>query len=315
MIKPISLLNNEAYFYEGTYHKDYKKNPLGFHATELVPGLADSTDKIKVLNFLSENKKTYVVGQSSIYPLLSQIDTILKFYEDDKRKNDIEIIVDIVALKKTNKLNWISEILNNKQIKHTIVDSSGYRYLNINNFVEIRNQDYEDNGIFHDLYNNTISFVSNDPIKEPFRKVFISRKMTPNVWDLLERCDDHEKLETIFLENGFEICYPESQFNTFSEQVTYFNETKVLCGISGGGLTNSVFMQPKGKILEISTSFRFNNPLPGEETIEELHEYYLHIAWQRKHSITTISNVDRKVDEIEIQLKHFKIFDWLKNYD
>jgi len=315
MIKPINFLNNEAHFHEGVYHKDFSKNPLGFHFTELKSGLANSKETDKVLNFLSTNKKTYVVFQASIYPLLSQIDTILKFYEDKERCENIELIGDIVALKGTNKLTWISEILNNKKIKHRIVDSSDHIYLNIDNFVEIGNQDYEDNGIFHNLYKNTLSFIHNHQSKRPFRKVFISRKLTNNTWDMIERCDDHEKLEKIFIDNGFEICYPELQFKTFSDQVTYFNETKVLCGLTGGGLTNSVFMQPNGKVLEMTTSFIFKYPLPNEQTVEELHEYYLHIAWQRKHMLTTISNIDRKADELKKQLEHFKIFEWLNSYD
>jgi capsular polysaccharide biosynthesis protein len=149
---------------------------------------------------------------------------------------------------------------------------------------------------------------------KPFRKVFISRKLTPEDFEVIKRCDDHQKLEEIFIDNGFEICYPE-QFKTFSDQVTYFNETKILCGLSGGGLINSVFMQPRGKILEIITSFKFNYPLHPDDILQEIHEYYLYIAYQRKHMATTISNIDGTVAEIEKQLKYFKVFEWLNNND
>jgi capsular polysaccharide biosynthesis protein len=315
VIRGIGFPKNKSFFYEGPYFKDFRKNPLGFHFTELVPGLAENTKDEKVLNLISENKKAYVCCQASIYPFLSQIDTILSFYEDQDMINSVELIVDVVGLTGTNIFAWIPEILNNKKIKHTIINSLGYRFLNINNFVEICNQDFEEHGIFRNLYENTLSFVDKKELEKPFRKVLISRKLSPNVWDISDRCDNDEKLEEIFIKNGFEICYPEKQFKTFSEQVTYFNETKVLCGVSGGGLTNSIFMQPKGKIVELATSFRFRYALPEDDVVEELHEYYLHIAWHRKHAITTVSNIDRKADEIEKQLAEFRVFEWLKDND
>lgn len=314
MIKTINDYSDDSFFHEETYYKEFKSDPFGFHFTQLVLGTAPAKEEDRILNLISDNKKTYVLCYASIYPFLLQLDTLLRFYEDQSKIDDVELIIDIVAIKNRNYGAWISEIFNNKKIRHRIVDSSEYDYLNVNNFVEIKNQDFEQNGIFRNLYNNTLSFVSNNPVQQPFRKVLISRKITPNIWYDEKRIDDHEKLEKIFIDNGFEICYPE-EFKTFSEQVTYFNETKVLCGISGGGLTNSIFMQSGGKILELTTSYKFDYILPNGIDVEELHEYYLHIAWHRKHLITTLSNIDRKVDEIERQLERFRVFEWLKDYD
>lgn len=312
MIRVINNYNDNVFFHENTYHKDFKTNPHGFHFPELIAGEADVLENSRLLNFVSKSKKTYFLCSGSIYPFLSQLDTILRFYEDQDMLNSVELIVDIVSCKRSNFSKWIDEILNNKQIKYVIVDSEKYDYLNINNFFIVGSQEYRQDGIFCNLYENTLSFVSNSLSQKPFRKVFISRKLTPNYHDTIKRCDDHDKLEQIFLNNGFEICYPETQFHTFSEQVTYFNETKVLCGLSGGGLSNAIFMQPEGKILEITTSFKFDYGIYPSELMEEIHEYYLHIAWHRKHAILTISNVDRTADEIERQLEKFKVLDWLK---
>ena len=222
---------------------------------------------------------------------------------------------DIRDIKHDNYGKWLPEIFNNKKIKYKLIDSSKYDYININNFFIIGGTDYKETGVFYNFYENTLSFVLNKPIIKPFRKVFISRKMAyPNSTNI--RIDNDEKLEKIFLDYGFEICCPELQFNTFSEQVTYFNETKVLCGISGGGMVNSVFMQSKGKVLELLTSFKFNYPLhPDDDITEELHEYYLHIAFQRKHLFTTLSNIDRKVDTIEEELKKTGLIEWLTKND
>lgn len=304
-------------FYKDNYYKDFTLSP-GFSIEQFIPGNANAQESDRVLDLLSDNKKLYFYCLGSIYPFFVHLDSVLSFYEDKEKVDNVELIVDINEVGSYNYGHWLSEILNNKKIKHKIVNSGSYKYVNINNFYVIDGISLSKDGVFHNFYNNTLSFVPKNKIVKPFRKVFISRKFAytdnTNV-----RIDDHEKLEQIFLDSGFEICYPESQFKTFSEQVTYFNETKVLCGISGGGLTNSVFMQPKGKILELLTSFRFyyspqnNNLIP--KLTEELHEYYLQIAFQNKHTIVTLSNVDRESVEIEKELKATGVLEWLTRND
>lgn len=316
MIKIVNSSLNVK-FYEDTYHKDFS---LDFRVdlNQLVPGKAEPKENQKVLDLVSNNKKIYFHCNASIYPFLTDLDSLLSFYEDEEMVNDVEAIIDIREVGNNNFGHWLPEILSNKKIKYRLVNLSGYQYIDMNNFFIIHGLSFTENGVFKNLYDNTLSFVSNEKNVKPFRKVFISRKFayadTTNI-----RIDDHEKLEQIFINNDFEICYPEVQFKTFSEQVTYFNETKVLCGISGGGLTNSVFMQPKGKILELLTSFRFNYLPPFSklepQVTEELHEYYLHIAFQKKHTLVTLSNVDREVDEIEKELKRTGVLDWLAKDD
>jgi hypothetical protein len=323
MIKTINRFSDHIIFFEGVHHKpsNFYNFVIPDQSIDFV-GLANTKEGETVLNILSSNKKLYLAMYSSIYPFLCQLDSLLKFYEDKEMFENVEAIIDIKGIKDQSYNGWVTEILDKKQIKYQIVDTENYDYVNVNDFFIIAGTHFKENGIFYNFYENTLDFVLNDNLIKPFRKVFISRKFAYSCNTNI-RIDDHEKLEKIFLDNGFEICYPELQFKTFSEQVTYFNETKVLCGLSGGGLTNSVFMQSKGKIFELLTSFKFDYPLHyNEETdlmedilVEELHEYYLHIAFQRKHLYTTLSNIDRKVDIIEEELKKTGIVEWLTKYD
>lgn len=310
MIKIINGYKEEIFFKKDVYHKNLSFNRYHFDYEELTLGYAPKKNKVKTIDLVSNTKKIYTFLHNSIYPFLCNVDAILELFKQKEALDNIELIVDIFSIKNSNYGKWLPEILDKKGIKYKIIDCSSYDYLNINNFYILTPNDYSEDGLFSKFYENTLDFASNDTKIKPFRKVLISRKMQVNT-PLDYRCDDHEKLEQIFLKNGFEICYPETQFKTFSEQVTYFNETKILCGLSGGGLINSVFMQSGNKVLELLTSFKFSYITNPNDIIEELHEYYLHIAFLRKHLIFTLSNIDRSVDEIEKQLNKFRILELL----
>jgi capsular polysaccharide biosynthesis protein len=223
---------------------------------------------------------------------------------------DIEYIVDIAhtKLEHSNFSSWISEIFSKKNLKHRLINSSDYDYININNFKIYGIQGIVNEVVFANMYENCMDFVENPDVK-PFRKVFISRKdheiMRNSPIDT--RCDDQKALEDIFIANGFEICYPEKDFNSFSEQVSYFYESKIVVGLSGGGLTNTVFMQPSQIVMELLTTFKFMYG-PGLSITEELHDYYQHIAYLKKHMLISISNIDRKTKSIEEMLTKFNVF-------
>jgi len=77
--------------------------------------------------------------------------------------------------------------------------------------------------------------------KEPWRKIFISRKNTQAV-----RLSNEKKVRQIFADNGFEIIYTEEM--TFRQQVECFGQAKCIVGTSGAALTNTIFCQ-KGAII------------------------------------------------------------------
>ena len=99
---------------------------------------------------------------------------------------------------------------------------------------------------------------------KPYKKVYLSRKKniantasfdqnnTKLIQEASIRLFDEEILEEYFKNKNFEIIYPEN-FNSFIEQINYFNKVKTLVSLSGGALMNGILMQPKGNLIEIST--------------------------------------------------------------
>lgn len=97
----------------------------------------------------------------------------------------------------------------------------------------------------------------------PNKKVYLTRPDMPKTFykqtvftddgsypdDL--RIYEEEKLKEYFLGQGYEIVTPEKKFQSFAEQVQFMSEVSELAAVSCSGLTNSLFMQPNGKVIEI----------------------------------------------------------------
>jgi capsular polysaccharide biosynthesis protein len=80
--------------------------------------------------------------------------------------------------------------------------------------------------------------------KEPFRKIYISRRN-----EKLRTIVNENDLYSMLHEQGYEIA--ETQLMSFQEQVALFSETKEVISIHGAALTNIVFMQPGTKMVEL----------------------------------------------------------------
>lgn len=77
-----------------------------------------------------------------------------------------------------------------------------------------------------------------------YRKLFISRSNTIN-----PRAENNTAVEQIFVENGYEIVFPELM--TFRDQLKIFSEAKILAGVCGAGLTNIIFTNKNAQIISI----------------------------------------------------------------
>lgn len=75
-----------------------------------------------------------------------------------------------------------------------------------------------------------------------FRKLFISRRNTFN-----PRLENQDNVEQIFLENGYEIIYPELM--SFQDKLKLFSEAKFIAGAYGAGFTNILFANKNAKII------------------------------------------------------------------
>jgi capsular polysaccharide biosynthesis protein len=101
-------------------------------------------------------------------------------------------------------------------------------------------------------------------------------------------------MESYFSSLGFEIIYPEDFLN-FNDQLIFFNEVKIIAGVTNAGLLNSIFMQPGGIVLELTV------PLIVYGT-EKIHHQYKGLADVKEHmylSLFSMRKVDDFIDKIE----------------
>ena len=81
-------------------------------------------------------------------------------------------------------------------------------------------------------------------IKKNDRKIYVSRKAKQR-----RSFKNHDDVENVFLEFGFEIIYAEDL--TFTQQLKLFSEACFIAGLHGAGLTNMIFANEGCQILEI----------------------------------------------------------------
>jgi capsular polysaccharide biosynthesis protein len=98
--------------------------------------------------------------------------------------------------------------------------------------------------------------------------------------------------------------YPES-FETFSEQIKYFSECKVLAGISGSALSNCIFMKPGGTVIELLSVF------DSEKDMIEIHHFYRIMATAMRHLYFSVSNLSGKSDDFINNKKYLDIIKML----
>ena len=101
-----------------------------------------------------------------------------------------------------------------------------------------------------------------DEVK-PYRKVYLSRRhlsgdlgveperLSDNGYCDDKRMDDDSKLEELFENAGYETLIPEHKFSTFEEQIAYMMEVETLVSITSSGLTNMLFMNDGGIVVDI----------------------------------------------------------------
>jgi hypothetical protein len=135
-------------------------------------------------------------------------------------------------------------------------------------------------------------FIKNKNVK-PYRKVYLSRgKAALN----LNRYLNEDKLEEYFKSIGFEVVYNED-FENLEDQINFFYEIKVLAGISGTGLINSLFMQNKSTVIEISTPITFFGT--GNQQIKYHLHTYASLSLLKEHLHISIPSYNGKFEEID----------------
>lgn len=78
-------------------------------------------------------------------------------------------------------------------------------------------------------------------------KLYVSRRKAKGYHPMLNELD----VEKIFINQGYKIFHPEKW--TFQQQLAIFNRAKIIAGVEGSGLHNSVFMGQETTVISIGT--------------------------------------------------------------
>jgi hypothetical protein len=283
-------------------------------------------------SFYSDTPKMLMRLPISFYHCIHDfLGTLLHIFEINK---STLFIIDTSLSDRTPSASKVSEfcfkLLDYHSINYEKVNLSSETTVNLNNFY-IRTQRLLDHNASNLVMQYTMPFIDNKEVK-PFRKVYVSRKylngykkknygselskrMTRNTYS---RIDEEEKLEEFFISNGFEVVAPED-FNSFEEQLNYFYEVKTIAGITGGALTNIMFMQNGGTVIEIMTTLitpassvrvldkDFNKP--GFE--EGQHHLYHAISFRKDCNYTGIPNINTKAETVIDRIKNSLPFNFI----
>jgi hypothetical protein len=191
------------------------------------------------------------------------------------------------------------ELLQEKGIGYTQIDSTDFDYINAKNFIPINGADVEA-GI--PLLYNYLTNKYNIGTETPNKKIYISRK---NFLSQDIRIDDEEVLENYFIEKGFQVVYPEN-ISTFKEQFELFNSCSTLAGLSGSGITSLIFMQENQEIIEIVSELLVGSTLADDETrIFEygIHDHYREFSIMKNHKYSSVPNLEKVPALVKILLE------------
>ncbi len=290
----------------------------------VLPGYIDSQGTHS-LNLIDNRKKLVKSICRSYYhgvlDDLSELVEALRDYPDHDVILDISNVSDVLNNEKStwDFINHFIRKLVERDIKYKLVRLVDYDVIYMDNF-RVANYPADSGKKTTNIY-EFFQDSKDLSTSKPFRNVFVSRKFATGQ-DLDEhstavrsdglsfkrddRIDNHEELERLFLNLGYEIVYGEN-FETFSDQVDFFYDVKTIASLTGSGLTNAALMPPGGTVIEIVTPLLVSIPAPDETTkdltnlyyVQELHNFYKNIAFYHKHSFFSIQNPDRSIDKVK----------------
>lgn len=211
---------------------------------------------------------------------------------------------------------FIIKLLDDYNIKYTIIDFSKTKTITVNNFYNYQN---ESNTIYPEIISKYLKRYIEDVDYIPNKKVYLSRKhiIKPDFGEHVKneyglrsssdkRIDSHDELEKVMESLGFEVIVPES-FLSFEDQINFFYKVSHLASLSGSGLANLIFMQPGQNVIEIMTPLIHHGDIPKEnfpdrndETFrEEIHFFYTTMSLGKGHMHLIVPNIVQSIDLIK----------------
>ena len=311
-------------------HTKFGPIPMNFEFTEknMLLGYIPSSN-IQCLDLTNKNKKIVISLSLSVYHFLAEdlpkLLTAMSMHPDSEIILDVSNVEEIIHTKGWDFFNFFVDCLKHRNFKFKIIAFKKYEIVYINNFV-VADFAYDSGYSTRVLYNFFKDFIDDKNIV-PTKKVFVSRKrvedenrtspfITNNRPDWNDkRIDDHDLLEDYFKNLGFEIVYPED-FENFKHQITFFYSVKTIASLTSSGLTNAIFMQPGGNVIEIATPLLVLSPiihsLTGSENVEELivkelHMFYKNLAHFSNHMYISIPNSEKQFKILKKNIESNKL--------
>lgn len=295
------------------------ENPALFVINDknMIDGYIHADKEAKTLDLTSNSPKLLLICVGSFYHFF--LDDVGNFIEAVEQYPDHEIIIDITRVddlmsQEDGSFTFFFEfleLLKFYNLKHKVVKLSDFDIVYIDNFY-IVNYNFVSSLKAEKIYEFFSPYIK-DPDEVPYRSVYVSRRRqdetlrkhrafdeeTGFFYDGL-RIDDEIALEKVFLDLGFEVVYPED-FSGFDEQVNFFNSVKTIVSLTSSGLTNGVFMQPGGTMVELVSPVIANPIAPDgeQESLQKgIHNFYKDIAFLKNHTFLAIQNPNFKVSEV-----------------
>jgi len=178
------------------------------------------------------------------------------------------------------------------------------------------------------LLMQTLSDLILDSPQPPNKKVYVSRselEPRPGTYELDtihaitddKRVFNEEYLDELFAEMGFEVVRPE-QFKSMKKQVSVFRSARVIAGVTGAGLSNLMFTDPKvaGRLLfEIATPLVTQDPDNYEMAHLNFHNHYHDMSKMLEVEYACISAlVNRDGKDVARRIRESNLYDYLSNY-
>lgn len=276
----------------------------------------------RTLRLVSPNKKVLVSAFGGMFHFwYDTVGPLLSFLEENP---DAEIVIDSsLAYHEIHQsfFNFFLKMLGDNGFKYQVVRFDTLDSVVANNFYVQERIDriYDPPSIIYDYAKKYL-----DTSVTPFRTAYLSRKEIPDrsfdgrnrmpglSFNHDNRIDDERKLEAYLESVGVEIVVPED-FQSFDDQIKYFNEVKTVMSLTSSGLTNAIFMQPGGNVLEFVTPLiAGTHPVVGTDLShaeEAMHNLYNLISFFKNHTYVGIQNKSRQVDELIANLEATKIID------
>jgi hypothetical protein len=255
-----------------------------------------------VLDLRSNNKKFLVHVPDSFYHYF--VDLCIPILAVHSVEPDAEIIIDESFFYVTDEdssqeppsyYNFVYEMMDNLGVKYKTIKAQDLPML-INNFIMPSDVAFFDRFLESSVFlKDYIEKYVVDTNAEPYRKVYLSRLAGPNTPGL--RIDNEKKLIEYFASIGFEHT-DQNHFANINDQIKFFYETKIVCGLTGSGLTNMLFMKDFQTVIELVSLMEFPGPNDLEPIKEEIHDFYKMMAFDKKHTLVNVVNANKKHEDL-----------------